>query len=240
MKKYKYLLFDADHTLLKYTLDEKDALRRLFSKIGLPTDEEVLLLANRFSEETWTETGLYDVHSEEIQREYHNLYRTHLKGVFEKLFRLYPCDRSPEEVGEMFLLDLRKGGNYFPHTEEMLQGLSDKTGGKYKICIITNGLAQIQYGRLEGLRKYFHKIYISEEIGFIKPRLEFFEYILKDLPAKKEECLVIGDSLSSDIAGANAAGIDTCWFNTRDEENTKGAKIEFQIHSLKELLEKLQ
>ena len=69
---------------------------------------------------------------------------------------------------------------------------------------------------LVNITKYLKKIYISEEIGFQKPNVEFFDYVLKDLQiTNKEEVLIIGDSLTSDIQGGINSNIDTMWYNPK-------------------------
>ena len=61
------------------------------------------------------------------------------------------------------------------------------------------------------LNKYFEKIFISEEIGSKKPDREFFNIIFKEIGVEnRDEVLMIGDTLTSDILGANKAGIDSC------------------------------
>ena len=51
----------------------------------------------------------------------------------------------------------------------------------------------------------------TEEIGSKKPDREFFDIIFKEIGVKnKDEVLMIGDTLTSDILGANNAGIDSC------------------------------
>ena len=65
---------------------------------------------------------------------------------------------------------------------------------------------------------------------------EHFEKMLEKLQAKKEECLMIGDSLSSDIAGAHAVGMDACWFNPSRQADTTGL-ADYTVTDLSELLE---
>ncbi|MBQ4268655.1 MAG: HAD-IA family hydrolase [Clostridia bacterium] len=235
MKAYKYLVFDADHTLISYKKDETDALKTLFQELSLNVTEEAIEWCHHLSEETWTENGLYDVNDPRIQREYHILYRAHVKGIFEKFFKKYPCDRDPESVGKRFLQLLCVGGNLFPEATETLSYLSDRSGGKYALFVATNGVTDVQTGRLKSIEKYFRKIYISERLGAIKPMRAFFEKMLSDAGAAVEDCLMIGDSLSSDILGAAQVGMDTCWFNTRGHENTTGVSPTYQIEKLSDL-----
>ena len=51
---------------------------------------------------------------------------------------------------------------------------------------------------------------------------EFFEYALNATGLKPEQVVHIGDSLSSDVKGASALGIDTIWLNRRNREVPKG------------------
>ena len=235
-KRYKYLIFDADHTLLSYKDDEIAALKALFLEIGLSVTDDALEWCHTLSEETWTEHGLYDVFSEKIQREYHALYQSHVKGIFEKFFKKYPCDESPEKVGKLFLEKLKGRGHLFPYAEETLRALSGKSGGKYILCVATNGLKDIQLGRLCEIAKYFEKIYVSQELKAIKPTAEFFNAMLADLGASAGECLMIGDSLLSDIYGAASVGMDTCWFNTRGHKKDGETQPTYEINCLNDLV----
>ena len=56
----------------------------------------------------------------------------------------------------------------------------------------------------------------------------------------KDEILIVGDSLTSDIKGGNNAGILTCWYNPKKMENTKGVTVDFEITNLWEIEEILQ
>lgn len=235
-KEYEHLIFDADHTLLDYISDELAAFRALYTELGLPLSSELLSESRLQSETVWTQAGLYDVHTERIQREYHALYRSHVTGIFENVFRKYPCAADPVKAGARFLELLREGGRLFPEAEGVLRALSRKTGGKYAISIATNGLSCIQNGRLSALSGYVDGIFVSEALGSIKPLPDFFEKILRRLAVPAAKCLMIGDSLSSDIAGAKGAGIDSCWYNPRGAANPTEYEPDYEIGSLSELL----
>jgi HAD superfamily hydrolase (TIGR01549 family) len=107
------------------------------------------------------------------------------------------------------------------------------------MALVTNGIAVVQRRRIKkaGLDRYFRLIVISEEIGYPKPDPLFFDITLKKLDnPDKDEVLIIGDSLTSDIAGGNLSGIDTCWFNPESKDN----EGEFQsTYSIKKLLDLL-
>ena len=235
--RYKRLIFDADHTLLDYLADERDAFIATYTALGMPISEPLLALSRHASESAWTDAGLYEVHDKSVQEKYHIWYRSHVEELFARVFSAFPCPTqgvSAKEVGTLFLKALERGGNYIVGAEKTLGALSNKTGGDYEIYIATNGLSDIQRGRLQGLAKYLHGVCISEEIGAIKPLPAFFESLLKDTRA--EECLMIGDSLSSDIAGAHAVGMDACWFNPKGLPRYGTHAPNYEIRNLEELI----
>lgn len=237
MKKYKYLIFDADHTLLHYIKDETSAFEDLYKELGLAYTKELAKASRFYSESVWTKTGLYDVHDEKIQREYHTLYRTHLYDVFVRIFEQFPCNADPKTTSRRFLELLAREGAMMDGAEDVVKKLSKKSGGEYDVCIATNGLLEIQRARLCKLFPYAKAVFVSEELGCIKPLPEFFERMLESLQAESKECLMIGDSLSSDVAGAMAVGMDSCWYNPGGQENATGFQPTYEIHTLEKLLE---
>ena len=240
MKNYRYLLFDADHTLLDYGADEISALTLLHAEFGLPTTAEAVDFSHHASERVWTKAGLYEVDNPKIQREYHTLYRWHVTGLFEEVFEKFGCKGDPKKAGERFIKLLEKGGRLRENAEQVLQKLSQKSGGRYEVSILTNGLSKIQRARLRGLEKYVNEIFISEELGVIKPMPAFFEKTLSALGGSADECLMIGDSFTSDILGAHAVGMDGCWLRSRTRVEETPIQPTFTIRNLSELLQILQ
>ena len=57
-------------------------------------------------------------------------------------------------------------------------------------------------------------MFISEKLGSAKPSPVFFEKVAAEIKNfSKESTVIVGDSLTSDIAGGIAFGIDTVWYN---------------------------
>ena len=84
----------------------------------------------------------------------------------------------------------------------------------YGLYIVTNGTASVQQGRIgsAGLRQWVRDIFISEEIGFDKPNLAYFEACFARIPGlQRQKTVIVGDSLSSDIQGGKNAGIGGCY-----------------------------
>jgi FMN phosphatase YigB (HAD superfamily) len=109
------------------------------------------------------------------------------------------------------------------------------------LYVATNGFASVQRGRLarSGLLPYLSGIFISEEIGFSKPHRYFFDNIFAQIGPEfpRSQVLLVGNSLSADIAGGRAAGIDTCWYNPQKSSDRGSLRPTYEITSLIELLE---
>jgi 2-haloacid dehalogenase len=226
------IIFDADHTVIDYLEDEKAVLRELLPTLGIEPTEETVAECDDISNETWEEAGLNAVHTPFIQENYHKLYVAHTEDLFKNLFRRYPSNADPKETGLKFLKMLERPSIPCEGAVETLKTLH----GKYTICVATNAVSSIQRPRMQTLSAWVDRLYISEEMSFIKPMPPFFSYILKDLGVDKSECLMVGDSLSSDVAGANASGMDSCWLNRKRRVNDSGIEPTYEIHSLQELL----
>ena len=52
---------------------------------------------------------------------------------------------------------------------------------------------------------------------------------------KKENAVIIGDSLSADVRGGLNAGIKTIWFNSRKNDNNGDTVPDFTVYSLAEI-----
>ena len=110
---------------------------------------------------------------------------------------------------------------------------------KIPVVIVTNGIAQVQRGRMaqSELRPYVSGLVISEEVGAAKPNPLMLEKGMElARTTDQRRALMLGDSLTSDIAAAENAGIDACWFNPkRARQATKGLPIAYEIASLDEV-----
>ena len=64
----------------------------------------------------------------------------------------------------------------------------------------------------------------------------FFDAVFETLPDyAREEFIIVGDSLTSDIRGGNNAGIRTCWYNPKGKSKDQDVRVDYEIRSLKEL-----
>ena len=104
--------------------------------------------------------------------------------------------------------------------------------------IVSNGNLSVQNGRIAsaGIAGYFEEIFISQKIGFDKPRKEFFDACFARIPGfDRQRSIIVGDSLTSDIRGGINAGIKTCWYNPRGKAARADIRPDYCITALHEL-----
>jgi 2-haloacid dehalogenase/putative hydrolase of the HAD superfamily len=76
----------------------------------------------------------------------------------------------------------------------------------------------------------------SEDVRSYKPQPEMFLAALDQLGLAAADVLHVGDSLTSDVAGANALGIPVAWVNRHTRPRPSHASIDYEISDLRELL----
>ena len=96
----------------------------------------------------------------------------------------------------------------------------------------------MQRGRLSraAIKPYLEAAFISEEAGAQKPTKAYFDYVFARIDGiTRDNCLLVGDSLTSDIQGANNYGLACCWYNPAGVENPEGLRVDYEITDLREL-----
>lgn len=225
--KYNTIFFDLDGTLLDYKKSESFALSKAFREsLSVSMPDDILSVYHRINSEKWAEyeKGLIDNESLRVQR-------------FEELFAHYHFTTDPGIFSKQYLKNLSQGGWTLPGAKELLQ----KLAGKTRMAALTNGIGDVQRSRinLSGLGKFFETIVISDIVGFAKPDRRIFEYTLNEMGITSARgVLMVGDSLSSDIAGGINAGIDTCWYNPDGKECGDVAPV-YTVSNLEEILKLL-
>ena len=226
---YKTILLDIDNTLFDYLKAENYAVRTTFEDFGFFTSvneskfEEVKKEYRNINELLWEKLEKGEITSTELKIERFQI-------LFEKINLKY----SAEEFSKQYLKRLGEGAFLFDGAEELCRYLH----GKYKLGIITNGMKEVQYSRVENsaIGKYIDKIIASDDIGISKPNAGIFEYALKELGTEnKKESIMVGDSLSADIQGGINFGIDTCWVNLQNEYSDGKIKPKYTVTSLEEI-----
>ena len=212
MKKYSTILFDADDTLLDFGKDETQALLKVLTHYGVPTTEENIGIYKKINVGLWKalERGELDKPT---------LKKIRFRLFFDEIG--FESDTDPFTINEEYLSNLGDGGNLKEGAKELIDEL--KSEG-YDLYIVTNGIEKTQKCRLTkaGIIDSFTDIFVSETIGYQKPRKEYFDYVLSHLSEKDiSRVLLVGDSLTSDIKGAENANITSIWLrNSKDTDHS--------------------
>lgn len=126
----------------------------------------------------------------------------------------------------------------YDETMRVLEGLKDR----YDLLLLTNGSPGLQNIKLEitpEIAPYFAHIVISGAFGKGKPDPGIFEYALAKFGCAKEDVLMVGDNLMTDIIGAEQAGIRSVWVNREGKAPHDTIKPTYEIAHLEELLQLL-
>ena len=224
--KYKYLLFDLDHTLLDFDAAEDIALTQLLEEEGVEDIQNYKDYYVPMNKALWK-----DLEQKKITKD------ALINTRFEKLFAHFGIEKDGSYLAERYQFFLSKQGQTYLGVEDLLKNLIKQD---YELYAATNGITGIQTGRLaqSGLAPYFNQVFISEQLQTQKPDALFYEKIGQQIEGfSKEKTLMIGDSLTADIQGGNNAGIDTIWYNPHHLENYTQAQPTYEIHSYQDLLD---
>ena len=202
---HRNFLFDLDQTLLDFHAAEHRAVELVMKAYGLQYSEEIYGEFADYNKSLW------------LEFEKGSISRTELFRMrFEHLFKICGAGSShpdPLEVNHEFVVTMSRNGVVMDGAPQFLERL--KTNIKdSRIFIVTNGVTVNATGRIKstGIDRFIDRVFISEELGAEKPSEEFFDICLKMIGEPKESCIVIGDSLSSDMQGAKNASLRSVWF----------------------------
>ena len=217
MNRFHTVLFDADGTLLDFHRSEREALKDCLTAHGIPCDEQLIHTYSRINDDHWKmlERG-------EITRAQLYVQR------FRVFLDTFGFDADPSAMQTDYINALSTKSYLIDGAYELCLRLHDTC----RLYIITNGNAKVQHGRFDAcpLKPLFERSFISEEIGFDKPRKEYFDYVKSEIPHfDLRDTLVVGDSLTSDIGGGIAAGLATCWYNPSRKPTPADMKIDFVV-----------
>lgn len=209
-RRFSLLLFDADETLFDFTRSMREALRAALAGFGLPDDADTLGLYAAVNRAHWERYERGEITKAELR---HGRFAVFLEQLCARLGAAAPC--GADELDAAYLGELARR----PYLIEGARGLCEELRAHYRMAIVTNGVSAMQRARIErsSIAGLFGHVFVSEELGARKPESAFFDAVFRVYPDIPRACaLVIGDSLTADIAGGARAGATTCWFRRAD------------------------
>ncbi|MCQ2741999.1 MAG: YjjG family noncanonical pyrimidine nucleotidase [Bacilli bacterium] len=225
---YKIILWDIDGTILNFKAAEAVAIKTGFKRLGLgECSDEMIKDYSSINVKWWASLERGEHTKPEI-----------LVGRFEEFFAKYGLDTSKAfEFNKNYQTDL---GDMIVFNDEAYDVIKSIKVPQYGA---TNGtkIAQKKKIKGSGLDRLLEAVFISDEIGYEKPSIEYFDYVFSYIKDKhgsidKKDIVIVGDSLTSDIQGGNNAGIATVWYNKEHKENKTDLRIDFEIDDLHQLL----
>jgi 2-haloacid dehalogenase len=201
MKRYKGFLFDADNTLFDYDRAEVEALTETLGDAfpGIPL-EKTLAAYREINAGFWRRFEQGAIRLEDLKA-----------GRFQALLDSLGRNGDAQAISSRYLEGLSRRAYFLPHAREVIEELSRA----FALAIVTNGIGMVQRGRIarSGIGHRFQALIISEELGIAKPDPRFFQAAVEAVGLQPDELLCVGDNPASDIEGARAAGIDSCWYS---------------------------
>lgn len=230
MGKYTTILWDLDQTLLNFDLSMEHALRAVFAKYRLPVNEEITTRYDAINRSCWLRLESGELTKEQVT-----------VGRFRILFEeLGITHVTPEEINAEYQRELGDVFFYMDGAKELVTLLKERG---YRQYVVTNGVNTTQASKMRrsGLDRIMDGVFVSEVMGYPKPRSEYFDACFAALPdVAREECILVGDSLTSDMRGAENAGVASCWFNPEGRAKDVEVRTDYEIRRLEELLQILE
>ncbi len=221
--KYPFLFFDADNTIFDFAQAEAMSLERALFRHEIEFQTGWLDLYREINVAVWRAYEAGELKTEQVKRK-----------RFRDLVEQLELAIDPEQLSQEYLDELSRCAPLLDSAESVLDQLHQRG---HHMLILTNGLAEVQHGRFDDspVRKYFEALVISGEVGAAKPDGKIFSVAWEIFACPpKEQILMIGDNLNSDIHGGNEFGIDTCWMNLSGGSNYTSIT---PTHVIKNLLE---
>ncbi|MBR2742787.1 MAG: HAD-IA family hydrolase [Clostridia bacterium] len=229
----KAVFIDIDNTLLDFDAYAAESMREGFEKFGLPPYEPAMLpVFKSLNEEFWRMIERGELDLEGLRRDRWNI-----------IFRALGISFDGETFEAFFRERLFSSAIPVEGAHAMLSYLAPK----YILCAASNGPYEQQMNRLRLAKMdgYFKFFFISGEMGLSKPSRAFFDAAIGRINAaerdaggpeiRSDEMMIIGDSLSSDIAGGRACGLKTCLFDPRRTLMPGAPAPDYVIHELHEV-----
>lgn len=223
----KVLLWDLDGTVLDFLAAEREAIRKAFEIYGFGECTDAMIEQySAINVKYWLALENNQMTKSEI-----------LVGRFREFFHERGIDESKAEAfNDDYQFWLGETSVFMPGAEEVLRHFK----GSLLQCMVSNGTEGVQKKKLSrtGLGEVFDHVFISEVVGVDKPNVGFFDRVFDVIGHYgKDEVMIIGDSLTSDIRGGNNAGILTCYYNPEHKESDLSVHVDYEIDDLTRIID---
>ncbi|MGL4767573.1 MAG: pyrimidine 5'-nucleotidase [Formosimonas sp.] len=224
MKKYDWILFDADETLFHF--DSFAGLRRMLASYSVDFTANDFAQYQAVNKPLWVAYQNGSIDASQLQTQRFEAWAVRL-------------NTSAQELNHAFINAMADICAPMDGVVAVLDALRQD----YRLGIITNGFTQLQQTRLERTRLHghFEVLVISEQVGVAKPDRAIFDHALQLMgQPERARVLMVGDTPESDIIGGLQAGLHTCWLNHGDKMLPEGVVPTYQISHINGLTDVLK
>ena len=197
------LLFDIDDTLLNFRDTVDTVIAAALADVGVTFTKEQFVQYHRINGDLWAQVNAGKM---DCQRLY--------EIRFQRVLDAFGISADGAEVERRFRVHLNESTVPEDGAVEVLQALSER----YTLAAASNAPQAQQEHRLAaaGLAPYFTHIFTSGGLGYDKPSPLFYGACLERLGnPPRNEVMMLGDSLTADVYGAQRLGLHACWVNMR-------------------------
>lgn len=217
------VFIDLDNTLLDFHATEEHILGEALTRHGIDPTPEVVARYQDINVAQWLllEQGELEIDEVGLSR-------------FVILVNELHHSADAKALSDTYESLMENACFFVPWAKELLEILS----AHYRLCLVTNGMGEVQHNRIRncGLEGYFDEIFVSSDLGCVKPNPDFFEACFEALGGvNPADCVMIGDGLNADMRGGIGMGMRTIWFNPWGNENHTDLQPDAEIVSLKDV-----
>lgn len=114
-------------------------------------------------------------------------------------------------LADRFRRERRQRNAMFPDAAQRLPQFARRL----PLALVTNGAPDLQHFKIDasGVRPYFQSIVVSGDVGIGKPHPAPMQRALRQLNCDPAHAAMVGNNLTSDIAGALNTGVHAIWLN---------------------------
>lgn len=211
MKRYKNIFFDLDDTIWDFSANSKESLKDLFHKYHFNDNfnsfDDFFNTYEKINSELWQEYRIGNISKETLSA---------------RRFQFASDAKKKQEITPFIL-----NAEYLATNTQKTKTIDDAKKvltylkNKYTINIISDGFFEVQVVKLRtsNLSSFISNIITAEEVGYLKPKKQLFEFALDTCCASIEDSIMIGDSFENDIVGAKNTGMDQIFFNRNNLSN---------------------
>lgn len=209
--RYDVMLCDADDTVLDFKRAMRFAIAEAARAVGVKASaEQVIAGYEHVLPIVWGSLERGEITRDELASVRFKMVADYLGESFS------PQDFNAEYIRAIKTTRFVRYG--------ALEFLDEVRARGIKVYVITNSYKAVASERLKALDGHIDGSFVSEDIGFDKPDVRFFEWVAKSVGVTdKARVVVFGDGVFPDIHGGAAFGVDTCLYDPSGSKHTDEA-----------------